>query len=270
VNNDQAPIVLIHGLFGFGRLTFGPMSVAEYFRLIPDTLRAVGNVVPDPPQLNPAGSIAQRALDLKRYLEDEQTAEVCSRSVHVVAHSMGGLDARYMISKLGMAGRVLSLTTIGTPHLGSPIANLITRAAQPSLTQLVEYLKIDVEGISNLTTDACRRFNAEVPDSPNVRYFSVAGRFEPPRIFGKPLGILGLSHDIIRAREGDNDGLVSVESATFRQCRDNWTHLGTWRANHFRLINWGTEIVPSLAEVADHGILEKYLELAAHIGERAP
>src|SRR5207249_8887306 len=45
------------------------------------------------------------------------------RSVNIVAHSMGGLDARYAISQLGLGGRVASLITIGTPHLGTPLAD---------------------------------------------------------------------------------------------------------------------------------------------------
>jgi triacylglycerol esterase/lipase EstA (alpha/beta hydrolase family) len=36
---------------------------------------------------------------------------------------MGGLDARYAISLLGLARRVASLTTIGTPHRGTPVGD---------------------------------------------------------------------------------------------------------------------------------------------------
>jgi len=42
--------------------------------------------------------------------------DVDGRKVHLFAHSMGGLDARHMITHLGMANRVRTLTTIGTPH----------------------------------------------------------------------------------------------------------------------------------------------------------
>ena len=38
--------------------------------------------------------------------------------VNIIAHSKGGLDARYAISKLGMAPYVASLTTMNTPHRG--------------------------------------------------------------------------------------------------------------------------------------------------------
>jgi triacylglycerol lipase len=297
MNNSrlQAPLVLVHGIFGFDQLTLGRVRVADYFRLIPDALREAGQVVPRPPQLNPAGSIAQRASDLKRYLEDENNADVFGKPVHLVAHSMGGLDCRYMISKLGMAGRVLSLTTIGTPHHGSPVADLVLAAADPILSQkspsqtedrpsgghfaqdlirkvqkaFVERLGVNLRGIRDLTIDACTRFNTDVPDCPTVRYFSLAGQFEPPRILDKPISVLGLFHDFIRDREGNNDGLVSVKSATFGQCRESWKYLGTWEGNHFRLINWGANMMPSPLELADAAIVEKYKELAARIDQLA-
>src|SRR6266496_2780534 len=171
-----APIVLVHGLFGFGRLKLAGFGVADYFRLLPEALRAEGHVVPEPPSLNMAGSIAERAADLKQYLDN--LPEVAGRQVHLVAHSMGGLDARFMISKLEMADRILSLTTIGTPHSGSPIANLVGAAAPPGFDLVVERAGIDIKGIADLTTAACARFNQEVLDAPKVRYFSIAGKFE--------------------------------------------------------------------------------------------
>ena len=47
-------------------------------------------------------SVTQRAADLKRYIQ----RQVPSGPVHVIGHSMGGLDARYMTARLGMEGRV--------------------------------------------------------------------------------------------------------------------------------------------------------------------
>ena len=259
-SRTEAPVVLVHGIFGFDQLTLGRTKIADYFRRIPKTLRDEGHVVPEPPQLNPAGSVAERAGDLQHYLEDPTNTEVVGQKVHIVAHSMGGLDARYMISKLGMADRVLSLTTIGTPHHGSPIADLVVAGTNPILAQFVEQLGVDLAGIADLTTEASVRFNTEVVDSPQVQYFSVAGRFEPS-LLGAPLDILGLSHNMIRDQEGNNDGLVSVSSATFGQLRENWSFLGTWEADHFRLINWGTNISLSPFELMDNSILANYKDL---------
>ena len=225
-------------------------------------------MVPEPPSLNTAGSIAERAADLKRYLKNR--TEVAERNVHLVAHSMGGLDARFMISKLDMADRILSLTTIGTPHRGSPIADLVGAAAPPGFDQVVQSAGIDIKGIADLTTTACARFNNEVLDSPKVRYFSIASRFVPPRPFGVPVGVLGLTHEIVRNKEGDNDGVVSVESARFGERHENWSFLEVWPGNHFRQINWGTNIFLTPSEENDDTIVEKYTALAARLRDLPP
>ena len=68
------------------------------------------------PATNFAGSLSARAGDLKARLH----AVPSSETIHIIAHSMGGLDARFAISRLGLAGKVVSLVTIGTPHRDGP------------------------------------------------------------------------------------------------------------------------------------------------------
>ena len=259
-DTQSTPIILVHGLFGFNQLTFGGLKVAEYFRSIPDALRRDGHSVPEPPKLNPSGSVAERAQDLKNYLQDANRGDVFDKQVHIIGHSMGGLDSRFMISKLGMSDRVLSLTTIGTPHHGTPLADIVVSGADPILTKFMEHLGVDVKGLLDISTDACRRFNDDVSDSDGVRYFSIGGRFAPPRILGTPQGLFGLTHDIVEKTEQENDGLVSVASATMG--RPAWTPLDDWEMNHPRMVNWGTNLLPTPLELADSGVIEKYRTLA--------
>jgi triacylglycerol lipase len=262
--SQNHPIVLVHGILGFNQLTLGGLKLAEYFRRIPETLRAAGHLVLDPPRLNPAGSVAERAEDLKKYLQNNP--ELAGRKVHIIAHSMGGLDSRFMISKLGMADRVASLTTIGTPHHGSIIADIVVKGANPVLTRFMEHLGVDVKGVFDLTTGACRQFNADVPDAAGVRYFSIAGQYDPHRVVGVPQGLLGLTHDII-AKTGDkSDGLVPVASATMSG-RSGWVNLDPWSGNHYRLINWGENIAPTPLELSDNTIVDKYRFIAKQITE---
>lgn len=263
MSNDwsDAPIVLVHGLFGFDKLTIGG---ADYFRSIPAALRNAGHVVPKPPRLDLAGSIAKRAGQLKKYLEDPSNKEVFGKSVHIIAHSMGGLDARYMISELDMASRVHSLTTISAPHHGSPIADVVVAGGQPIVAEWLGLVRLDINGIGDLTTDACRRFNEQHGD-PSIRCFSVAGRFEPPTFLNAPLGVLGPMQRFIARTEGDNDGLVSVQSANFGLDPLNWKSLGLWEANHFRVVNWGTNLGLTPSELSDDSIIRKYLALVDKI-----
>jgi triacylglycerol lipase len=261
----REPIVLVHGLFGFDEIKpTGTLGLA-YFRNIAKFLSEAGYCVPDPPRLRPAGTVVNRARDLKDYLDDRE--ETRHAKAHLIAHSMGGLDARCLISELDMAGRIASLTTIGTPHEGSPLADwiaLASRPLDPLLGSLVRLLGFDPDrlgGIGDLTIQARADYNARVPDHPGVRYYTVAGRYAPERILGYPLGPLGLTCDLIQRQEGDNDGLVSVASALFQSRREAWTPLGTWDANHFRLINWPTLLVGPEREWGDRSIQENYLEI---------
>ena len=74
--------------------------------------------------------------------------------VLIVAHSMGGLDARYMISRMGMEDHVAALLTITTPHRGSPYADWIVRHLGRRLHgfRLMKLLKVDVQAANDLTT----------------------------------------------------------------------------------------------------------------------
>jgi len=64
------------------------------------------------------GSIQERAEQMHAYLKDNLPK---GTGVNFVAHSMGGLDVRYLISHLKPTTYTpLSLTSIGTPHRGSP------------------------------------------------------------------------------------------------------------------------------------------------------
>jgi triacylglycerol lipase len=132
------------------------------------------------------------------------------------------------------------------------------------LVQALRAAGIDVGGIADLTTSACARFNQEVRDCPEVQYFSIAGVFKPALF---PPSLLQLPYQVVRDAEGDSDGVVSVQSATFGESRENWKFLGTWPANHFRLINWGANIIPTMDEQSDDSIVQRYLELAARVSQ---
>jgi len=86
------------------------------------------------------GSIADRAGELAAAITAKQFP---AGDIHIVAHSMGGLDSRYLIANNlnNLTSRIRSLSTISTPHWGSPIADLLAgQAAPPLLSILAEKL----------------------------------------------------------------------------------------------------------------------------------
>jgi len=219
----DAPLVLAHGLCGFDRLYAFRRPVVDYFPGIRERLEAAGNRV-YVARVSPTSGVAERAADLKRFVE----GEVPAGPVHVIGHSMGGLDARYMIAKLGMGSRVRSLTTIATPHRGTSFADWgVTRFGR-LVVPFLRFLGIPYQAFFDLKTDSCRRFNEDVPDVPDVRYFAIAGRCEWPWVGPEWL----LPHRIVSRAEGPNDGVVSVASATWGE------HTEVWQGDHLNLVNW--------------------------------
>jgi triacylglycerol lipase len=222
-----APVVLVHGLCGFDRLYAFKRPVKDYFPGIREALEAAGNRVLAA-RVSPTAGVARRALDLKRFIE----REIPTGPVHVIGHSMGGLDARYMTAKLGMENRVLSVTTVGTPHRGSSFADWGMARFGRLVIPFFQFLGIPHEAFYDLRTEACRRFNEDVPDVPGVRYFAVAGVCERPWIGPEWL----LPYAIVNRAEGANDGVVSVASATWGE------HTDVWPGDHLNLVNWPNRI----------------------------
>jgi triacylglycerol lipase len=218
----RAPIVLVHGLLGFDRVKVGPFTLLRYFPGIEDALIAAGYRV-GVPNLAKTRGVAHRANQLRNYLNETFPSE----TVHIVAHSMGGLDARYMISCLGMHDRVLSLTTVGTPHRGSAFADWGQRRLGRTVKPLLHFWGIPTEAFDDLTTENCARLDELAPDAPGVRYFSVAGTC--PRQLLPPLW--WPSAELVAEREGANDGVVSVRSATYGEAAE------VWEADHMNLVN---------------------------------
>jgi triacylglycerol lipase len=251
----MVPIVLHHGLFGFGELSAGPLKVS-YFGAIARAIAERGHPL-IVSSVHPTAGVITRARQLKETLLRQ--LEIIGRPrerVVLVAHSMGGLDARYMISKLGMDDRVAGLLTITCPHRGSPFADWCMLHLEDRLGafRLLKSWGLDVQAANDLTTKSCARFNAEVPDAAGVKYFSVSAarpwNLVPP--FALP------SWRVVYDAEGDNDGLVSVRSSTWG------THLGVWPADHWHTINrkFVIELREPTGEITPYwlGAIEKVVE----------
>lgn len=220
----DAPIVLVHGLGGYDRLSLFGVTLRHYFPGIREKLEAAGNRVLIP-RLSMTRGVADRAKELKRFVERRVPD---GGPIHLIGHSMGGLDGRYMIAKLGMADRVRSLTTVGTPHRGTAFADWGVGRFGRLLSPFFQLAGVSYQGFVDLTTAEAKRFNAAVPDVPGVQYFSVAGVVNQERLGTEWL----LPYGIVSRAEGPNDGLVSLASATWGE------HTDVWEGDHMNLVNW--------------------------------
>lgn len=212
------PVVLMHGFGIFASLRRGGHLHQEAMNL-----RAHG-VPAYAPNVAAYNTVTVRSASWKRRLErvlDETGAE----RLNLIAQSMGGLDARYLISRMGMHDVVATLVTVSTPHRGSSIADIVLEQPERMRRWTAEVLNwMGKTALEDATADfltsvaeltpayVCREFNSCVPDHPSVRYYSYAGKA------GKGTGVavhpfLHILNRMQYAREGANDGFVSVDSA---------------------------------------------------------
>ncbi|KAB8278056.1 triacylglycerol lipase [Aspergillus minisclerotigenes] len=227
-------IVLAHGLLGFDELRLaGPyFPGVQYWRGIKEALSVKGIEVITA-TVPPSGSIEARAEELAKDI----AAGAQGKAVNIIAHSMRGLDSRYMISHLQPKDfKILSLTTIATPHRGSAVADYILKQiGDERLAQVyyaLEQIKFETGAFSQLTQDYMEKtFNPTTPDVEDVRYFSYGASMQPSF-----WSVFRLSHRYLEQVEGHNDGLVSVASSRWGG-KDGYkgTLMGV---NHLDLINW--------------------------------
>jgi triacylglycerol lipase len=227
-------IVLEHGILGFGSIPRVPL-VAEYFNGVALHLRDLGHTVVAP-TVDPIGGVEERggqlaAAILAVPLEDGQ-------KLHVIAHSMGGLDARQALSNIKRDGiseqvsaRVQTLVTIGTPHRGSPVADAIANGAGDLLnsvpTFLVDAFNDNAKGLDDLTTQV----DKSTLDVAGVRYIEAAGDASQG---GNELILFELAAAIGRIHGEINDGVVTKSSAL----REGHEHLEDLPVDHAGEIGW--------------------------------
>ncbi|KAI9016530.1 Alpha/Beta hydrolase protein [Phycomyces nitens] len=288
----RAPVVLCHGLYGFDKRGPDklPLFQVQYWGGIENALAKMGAKV-IVTRVPSTGSISERAQVLHRLMK----SVLAGKDINFIAHSMGGLDCRHLIANIpDRPYRVQSLTTISTPHRGSPVMDwfrdnvgvgmtgaLVNAAARkmekneqaaervrtlnalqgilhtpiavslpvrlpPSLLPLLSWSLADIAKMpahlldpavarvvqlldtpayANLSTDYCtRHFNLTTPNDPRVAYYSYGGSAKLPA-----WSLLGLPHQLINEKEGENDGFVSVKSAQWGQ------YIKTLEADHWDL-----------------------------------
>ena len=186
------------------------------------------------------GSVKSRAAALAPQI-DTLLADTGATQVHIIAHSMGGLDARYLISSMGYASKVASLTTISTPHRGTPLADIAlglqegdqaaafdALVALAELAGLVDADELD-QALIDLSEANADAFAAANPDAAGVIYQSYAGLSTPGgfELTDTSAACGAVAPDTLRglllipalAVTGTdlrpNDGVVPVDSATY-------------------------------------------------------
>jgi triacylglycerol lipase len=249
------PIVLAHGFAGWASI--GPI---EYFYQVPEALRADGHEV-FVSAVDPFNDSYVRGAELLAFVKTV-LAQTGAAKVDIIAHSQGGLDARWVANAFPEG--VAAIVTLATPHQGTAVADAaVSGVGGPAVMAALEALlggsapdggevpEGFLASIQQLTSAGAAEFNQNVPDAAGVAYYSIAGRsnFQPggpacqtnePGFISKwdayldPTGPEFVATAPILASNlfapTPNDGLVAVPSA-------HWgTFLGCIPADHFEEI----------------------------------
>lgn len=221
------PVVLVHGLFGFDELVLGQTRHA-YFKGVGPRLEQSGRAVHHL-RLPATAAIEVRAAALAAGVQALPGGPFIA-----LAHSMGGLDARWAIARLGLARQVAALVTVGTPHRGTPVADLgADLAARLGLHRALALAGVGLEALDDLTSARLEKFNEAVPDVASVSYASVVGDVRRKR---RANPLLLPTHLWLTERSGANDGVVPADSQRWGQVlaeidADHWAQIG-W-SRHF-------------------------------------
>jgi triacylglycerol lipase len=102
------------------------LRIIDYWWNIPDTMRDEGAEVYIS-HVNGMDSIANKGVQFKANLLYFLAASGASKA-NIIGHSHGTVYTRYAFTNLGLSSKVARHTSVGGPHRGSSIADLVMGA----------------------------------------------------------------------------------------------------------------------------------------------
>lgn len=262
VCDTRYPILMVHGVF------FRDFRYLNYWGRIPGELETNGARIYYGKHQS-AASVADSGAELSDRIK-EILKETGADKVNIIAHSKGGLDCRYAISKLGMGEYVASLTTINTPHRGCVFADYllgvipeavkekVAAGYNAALKKLGDENPDFLAAVTDLTASNCKAFNEQVKDVTGVYYQSVGSRLNAASEGRFPLNF---SHDLVKYFDGPNDGLVAEDSFSWGKRFTFLTTKGKRGISHGDMIDLNRENIP------DFDVREFYVNLVRELKE---
>ena len=217
------PVLLVHGVF------FRDYEFFNYWGRIPDELIKNGCKVYYGNHSS-ALEVPDSAKELATRIKDIIKETGCEK-VNIIAHSKGGLDARYAISNYGCDKYVVSLTTINTPNKGCYFADYlfghtpdsvkegIAKTYNAAMKKLGEKKPDFLGAVYDLTSSRVKELNAEMKHKEDVYYQSFGSRLKKSNDGRFPMNF---TDKIVKYFDGYNDGLVGESSF---QYGENYTFL---------------------------------------------
>lgn len=257
------PLLMVHGVF------FRDSRLLNYWGRVPAELERNGAVVYYGEQQS-ADSVENCARELARRIEQIVEETGCEK-VNIIAHSKGGLDSRRAISAYGADKYVASLTTINTPHRGCLFAEYLLGAAPEKLVNKIESVYNEafhklgdpdpdfLAAVKDLTNSAAEHFNETTPDAEGILYQSCGSKAARARSGRFPLNI---SYPVVKHFDGENDGLVAMDSMKWGESFTPLIPTGKRGITHADVIDLNRE------DFSGFDVREFYVQLVAGLKER--
>lgn len=245
------PIVLVHGLLGFDSL----LGVYDYYFRIPAALESGGATV-YVANLSAANSSELRGEQLIDELDTLHAIYGHAR-FNLIGHSHGGPTIRYVASV--RPDLVASVTSVGSPHTGSAVADVIDQGVAEgswqesvlaslvdALAALIDFLSGDLHpqdalaALGSLSSAGAAQFNADHPQGlpasacghgpaqvNGIRYYSFGGTRVVTNLLDISDYMLAASSLFFPSGQ-QNDGLVercSSHLGTVVRSDYPWNHL---------------------------------------------
>lgn len=247
------PIVLAHGMGASASI----IGIIDYWWGIEDAIEDEGGNVYIT-SVNGMDSTANKAAAFKtQYLQI--LAATGAAKANIIGHSHGTVYTRYAITNLALSSKVASHTSISGPHRGSSVADVVFKVIPQSGWNLtgafLDFFYVFVMGDKNPNSlqngwemtrnQMVNVFNPNCPNAVGVYYQSWTSRIKN---WSNSI-ILGIPWLICKHYEGDNDGLVSVNSAKWGNFRgvinSAWWELGG--VDHLNIVGQLLGITPGFS-----------------------
>lgn len=264
----EHPIMMMHGFMGFSQMKIFNITLFEYFNGVQALLEQMGYKV-YAPSVTPISPPLERAEEWGDHL-NQILAETGAKKVHLIGHSQGGIDARVLAAPeknccttlyygdlhgLGFGPKIATITALGSPHEGTPLAEFSDGGAiEDLMMELVGFIamltgsskktaKQAVESLSRSYMQDVFNQHIKVPNS--IACYTVAG---VPASKKDVSFILEPSWKMLNEMDpsqggGANDGLVPAASAHFETSKiklesgeRQWQSLGDIDADHVAMV----------------------------------
>ncbi len=263
---DRA-LLYIHGFAGDSRKL--PEALADQYDLV---------LAFDYESLNTP--IEQTGRELRLRLTEIGLGQPGSKKIHLLAHGMGGLVARFFIEKGGGATMVSKVVMVGTPHQGTPyatvyeVASFLTVLALNKATFLTPYM-VPINILGQIAREMSKtlmqmKHNSSLykllndGSDPGIPYVLIGGNTQliQTEQAEKLSGLLGLILSRFRDRahfdvmdqlfKSANDVLSTVESQTTIPGMNQWQQVPEVR-------EVGSDHISYFAEARGMGALREVL-----------